>query len=236
MAEQANKGGSLAAWAAGGEVLGGLFAGKQQAEAQAAANKANAALMAQQLGEQMYQFDVQTGELSRSRREREDIINRILQERFKGQSAGLDPFAQAGRQASAQRAAFLGLSGPEAQQQAYGAFAESPGQAFLRQRMERALLRNTAALGGLGGGNVRRALQEQAFGLAQTDLDRHLAQLGFVSSQGQQAATSQIGGPGYVQTGTDIGVREGPIRPPPTPIETPEAPGGIFGLGIGGIL
>lgn len=88
---------------------------------------------------------------------------------------------------------FLGLKGPEAQQQAYAGFLESPGQAFLRRRGEESLLRNAAAIGGLGGGNIRQALQEQAIGVAaqqQSELQDRLAGLTGLGYQ----ATSGLGG------------------------------------------
>lgn len=87
---------------------------------------------------------------------------------------------------------FLGLMGPQAQQQAFGEFIESPGQAFLRRRGEEALLRNAAAIGGLGGGNVRQALQEQGIGVAaqqQEQLQNRLAQLSGIGF----GATGQLG-------------------------------------------
>ena len=80
----------------------------------------------------------------------------------------------------------------EQQRQAFAAFAESPGQQFLREQQERAVVRNASAIGGLGGGNVRTALQEQAFGRAQTDYANQFNRLGSISGAGQ-AATTQTG-------------------------------------------
>lgn len=64
--------------------------------------------------------------------------------------------------AEQQEMALSGALGPEAQQEAVNAFQMSPGQQWLQDQQEQALLRNTAAIGGLGGGNVRTALQQQA--------------------------------------------------------------------------
>ena len=61
----------------------------------------------------------------------------------------------------------------------------------MRERQEKALLRNAAAIGGLGGGNVRTALQEQAVGLAAQDYNNQFNRLGAISSGGQ-AATSNL--------------------------------------------
>lgn len=84
---------------------------------------------------------------------------------------------QRGEAAGTELAALTGISGVEAEQEALSRFQESPGQAFLRQRQERALLRNEAAIGGLGGGNVRTALQEQAFGIASQQLGQRTSNL-----------------------------------------------------------
>jgi O6-methylguanine-DNA--protein-cysteine methyltransferase len=63
----------------------------------------------------------------------------------------------------------------------------------LRKQQEEALLRNSAAIGGLGGGNVRTALQEQAYGIASTDQQRVLENLRSLATRGQSAATTQSG-------------------------------------------
>lgn len=102
----------------------------------------------------------------------------------------LAPFREAGVTALGQQQALLGLGTPEEQQQAFAAFGESPGQQFLRSQQERALVRQASAIGGLGGGNVRTALQEQAFGRAQTDYQNQLNRLAALSGSGQTAATS----------------------------------------------
>jgi len=101
------------------------------------------------------------------------------------------PFREAGVAALGQQQALLGLSGQEAQQQAFQGLTESPGQQFIRQRQEKALLRNAAATGGLGGGNVLSALNQQQAGFAQQDIQNQFARLGQLSGQGQ-ATTSQI--------------------------------------------
>ena len=102
----------------------------------------------------------------------------------------LRPFREAGVLALGQQQSLLGMGTPEEQQQAFAAFTDSPGQQFLRNQQERALLRNSSAIGGLGGGNVRTALQEQAFGRAQTDFGNQFNRLASLSGTGQTAATS----------------------------------------------
>ena len=220
---------------AGAAVIGGVISSQQQAGAQREANIANERLSLIGINEQRRQFEARTGELSQSRREREDEINQQLQGRFDTQvSERLDPFFQAGTAASTERSALLGLGGNEAQQQAFSRITESPGQTFLRERQERALLRNASALGGLGGGNIRTALQEQAFGRAQTDIDRQIERLGGVVGTGLSAAQGGVGGPGRVQTGADVGVRSGPAAGPEA-VQSGSGGGGGGGGILGGI-
>lgn len=105
----------------------------------------------------------------------------------------LEQFASTGEAALQKEAALSGALGAEAQQAAINEFTESPGQAFLRQRQEQALLRNQAAIGGLGGGNVRTALQEQAFGIAAQQQQQQIENLRALSQQGLVAAGQQGG-------------------------------------------
>lgn len=114
----------------------------------------------------------------------------------------LQPFQEAGVGALAQQQALLGLSGQEAQQAAFTGLEESAGQRFLRDRQQKALLRNAAAIGGLGGGNVRTALQQQAMGFAQQDIENQFGRLGQLAGQGQSATTA--GGQFGSQAATNI--------------------------------
>lgn len=104
--------------------------------------------------------------------------------------ANLQPFQQAGVSAIEQQQALLGLSGQEAQQQAFSGIEESRGQQFLRERGQKNLLRNAAAIGSIGGGNVREALVQQGVGFAQQDLQNQFGRLGQLAGQGQSAATN----------------------------------------------
>ena len=103
-------------------------------------------------------------------------------------TALIEPYMQPGQQAFNAQAALSGAMGSDAQREAYANFNESPGQQYLRSRAEQALLRNSAALGGLGGGRVRQELQRQAIGEASQDFDRSFNRLGQVSQGGLQAA------------------------------------------------
>lgn len=100
------------------------------------------------------------------------------------------PFREAGVSAIGQQSALLGLSGQEAQQTAINQFAQSPGQQFLQERAQKNLLQNAAAIGGLGGGNVRSALVQQGVGFAQQDFNNQFGRLGQLAGQGQAATTS----------------------------------------------
>jgi hypothetical protein len=181
---------------AGATVLTGYMSAQQQAQAQQAANRANVGMSKAEARERARQFDIGREDQMFGAARQEDV-DRQLVERFRqlrGENVErLDPYSQAGQAASQQRAGMLGLGTPQEQRAAEARFTESPGQRFLRERQEKALLRNAAAMGGLGGGNVRTALQEQAFNIAQTDRDRYLAQLGAVSGEGMQASGQIIG-------------------------------------------
>ena len=102
----------------------------------------------------------------------------------------LAPFQQAGVSALEQQQALIGLGGQEAQQQAFAGLEESRGQQFLRERGQKNLLRNAAAIGGIGGGNVREALVQQGVGFAQQDIQNQFGRLGQIAGQGQAAATN----------------------------------------------
>jgi len=105
---------------------------------------------------------------------------------------GLQGFIPAGMNAQGIMANYTGANGRDAQQQAYNDFIESPGQAWLREQGERAVTRNAAATGGLGGGRVLQELQRQGQGLAAQDFQNHYGRLAGLSNQGLQAA-GQVG-------------------------------------------
>lgn len=147
-------------------VVGGVIA----SDASKDASKASAAGTASSIEESQRQFDLT----------REDFA----------------PTREAGLGALEQQQALIGLSGQEAQQAALGGLEVSAGQQFIRDRAQKNLLRNQAAIGGLGGGNVRTALVEQGAGFAQQDIQNQFGRLGQIAGQGQAATTAgaQIGG------------------------------------------
>ena len=114
----------------------------------------------------------------------------VQSDAFGGAIDVLRPGFEAGDTARQQQMALLGLLGPEAQAAAQASIQESPSQKFMRDRQERALLRNSAATGQLGGGNVKTALQQQAAGFAQQDLQNQFGRLNQLSSQGNQFGTN----------------------------------------------
>lgn len=102
----------------------------------------------------------------------------------------LAPYAASGVQANDKLAALQGLLGPEAQQQAFSQFSESPQQAYLREQGERAVVGNASAIGGLGGGNVRRELLRQGIGLAAQDYGNYSGRLENTRANGLGASTN----------------------------------------------
>ena len=117
--------------------------------------------------------------------------NAAIDEGVGAANARLDPYATKGGQAFDLEAAMSGALGPEAQQEAFDNYSESAGQKYLREQQEQALLRNASATGGLQGGNVLTALQEQAKGIAATDQQQYMDNLNRLGLMGQTASTQQ---------------------------------------------
>lgn len=110
-----------------------------------------------------------------------------------GAIADYTPYTEAGSAAMQREAALSGALGPQAQQEAINAFIESPGQKYLREQQEKALLRSASATGGLGGGRIRSALMEQAMNIAATQQQQQLENLRSIAGRGQQAAGDVAG-------------------------------------------
>lgn len=127
-----------------------------------------------------------------------DLQNQLGQGRQAASSAinagasALQPFTQTGLQAQQLQAALIGALGPEAQAQAIANFQESPGQAFLREQGQRALLSGAAATGGLQGGRVLEELQRRGIGEAEQAFQNRLTNLSQAINPSLQAA-GQIG-------------------------------------------
>lgn len=116
----------------------------------------------------------------------------MLQDGFNAGINTLQPTAQQGGKASELQAALSGALGPDAQAEAFANYTASPGQEYLRDQQEQSLLRNSAALGGglTANGRVMTALQDQAFGRAQTDYSNQFDRLGQIASRGDAASQS----------------------------------------------
>ena len=84
-----------------------------------------------------------------------------------------------------------GAQGQAAQQQAFNNYRMSPEQQYLREQGERAVMRNQAAIGGLGGGNVQQELQRQGMGLAQQDYANQYNRLAGLSALGMEGSGVQ---------------------------------------------
>ena len=100
-------------------------------------------------------------------------------------AGGFDPFASQGTDAGGIQAALSGAMGVQAQQQALANL--KPVSDFLTERGELALTRNASALGGVGGGNVRRELVRFGQGLAGESAQQQFNNLGTVANRGLTA-------------------------------------------------
>lgn len=109
----------------------------------------------------------------------------LVDQRFDQGIGPIQQFIDPGAQAQQLQAALSGVGGQDAFNQA---LLNSPVQDFINERGELALTRNASALGGLGGGNVRRELVRFGQGSASQDLQRQIGNLAALSGQGLQAA------------------------------------------------
>jgi hypothetical protein len=135
------------------------------------------------------------------------------------------PYREVGQEAAQRQAALTGALGPEAQQQAFDEYQSSPALGYLQEQSERALMRNAAAMGGLGGGNVRQDLTKLTADLYGQDFQNQVSRLGDIATRGYGAAGTSAGlgqnmatgvsnlgaiGAGYqMQTGRDISGAQG---------------------------
>lgn len=85
------------------------------------------------------------------------------------------------------QSALTGAMGPEAQQQAYAQYQESPGVAWQRDQGMRGLDAEIAA-SGRGGGSRLRAVSEFNQGLAMQDFGNNFSRLSTVTNTGLSAA------------------------------------------------
>lgn len=121
----------------------------------------------------------------------------------------LAPYVVAGQDAMTQQQTLLGLSGQPAQEQAIGAFEQSPQFQALARQGEQGILQGASATGGLRGGNVQAALAQFRPALLNQQIQQQLQNLGGLSSMGQAAAAGQAGF--GQQAGANIGNLYGQI-------------------------
>lgn len=118
----------------------------------------------------------------------------------------LTQYQQSGMTADAQMRAFLGLSGPEAQQQAIAQIESSPAFAAMLQQGENAILQNASATGNLRGGNTQAALAQFRPALLNSLMEQQYAKLAGMQNYGQGASTNLLG-TGLQATGTHASSR-----------------------------
>jgi hypothetical protein len=117
----------------------------------------------------------------------------------------LSPYAEAGIPAAQLQAALSGALGPQAQQEAFAQYQQSPGVAFAQEEAERALMRNASALGGLSGGNVMDELSRRAVGTYMQDFDNQFNRIGQVADRGFSGSAG-IAGMYAGEAGTQAGL------------------------------
>jgi hypothetical protein len=96
----------------------------------------------------------------------------------------LNPYTSVGGKSNNLQAALSGALGPAAQKQAFDNYNQSPEMAYALSQAEKGITRNSAATGGLKGGNVLDALQRNAIGMAQQDYGNAFNRLGSLSDRG----------------------------------------------------
>lgn len=119
----------------------------------------------------------------------------LIYQQFKETEANLKPFitGEGGPQSFQMQQALAGARGPEAQQDAFDQYVESPGVAFLRERGMRGIEQNAAAQGNLFSGNTLKALSQFNQGLALQDFNNYYNRLGSLTGVSIGAASSLAG-------------------------------------------
>lgn len=148
---------------AGASILSGIAGGKGASKAA----KAQAEAQKASLAEQQRQFN-------------------ITQQNFQ-------PYQQAGTQALGGVQNLLGLGGNDAQGQAIAALQASPGFQALYNQGSDAILQNSAATGGLRGGNTQNSLANFGANTLASTIQQQLSNLGGLVNTGA-GATGQLAG------------------------------------------
>ena len=117
----------------------------------------------------------------------------MIGERFQESKALIQPFVEGSSGAFQKQQALSGAMGPEAQQEAYASYQESPGVAWAREQGMRGIEQNLGAQG-IGGGSRLKAMSRFNQGLAMQDFSNQFNRLGAITGVGLGAATSLMGG------------------------------------------
>lgn len=136
------------------------------------------------------QSDAAQAGIDENRRQFDELIKR------------LEPYTQAGPGALGAQQSLLGLSGPDAQQQAISGIQDSPQFRSLLQQGESSILANASATGGLRGGNVQGALGQFSPALLSQLINDQYSRLGGITNIGQNSAAF-VGNAG-LQTGNNV--------------------------------
>jgi len=108
-------------------------------------------------------------------------------------NANLKPWVTAGTGALGIQQDLTGINGAAAQKTAMGNMQPTPGQLFLQQQNEKALLAKAAATGGLGGGNVRADLNKLGVLNAAENFNTDYNRFAGISGTGQTAGSNLAG-------------------------------------------
>lgn len=103
------------------------------------------------------------------------------------------PYSQGGANAFNLQAAHAGAYGKDAAQLAMDEYLASPHQSAYNQRGADTILANQAAIGGLGGGDVRKELTDYGIVTAAQDYGNYLNRLSGLGQMGYNAAGAQAG-------------------------------------------
>lgn len=196
-----------------GGLLGGALkskgerraAGIQAAAAQKGIDEVRSQMSAneqQQLAQQQANRDFQLSQMQGNRDYQLGNLNR-----FTGQVGAqqdyvkslFDPYSQGGSNAFQAQQNLLGLGGNDAQSAAISQINNSPYMQELMRQGENSLLQNSAATGGLRGGNIQGALSQFRPGMLNQLIQQQYANLGGLSSMGYNA-NSQLGQYGQQST------------------------------------
>jgi hypothetical protein len=149
----------------GSSLIGGFMSSNAQSDAASSAANAQGQASASSIAEQRRQFDA---------------IQKLL-----------SPYIKAGGAGLAGQLGLVGLAGDDAQQQAIASIADSPQMQALTAQGENAILQNSAATGGVRGGNTQGALAQFRPAMLSQLIESQYSKLGGLAGMGQASAAGQ---------------------------------------------